>query len=170
MGRFNARQLRVPESSFYNSGPPSAAELVSGFVAFNPHARFTVDGHHIERTATTWEKWSPDQPTSAHWYGEETLRDLIAAYIANGEKTVREFVSEFRGISSSAKQTVVSEGWSGKRLSDFVVDGDVDPSFVVDILRRMQDASTPPPPSASFSIPLALATPITAGARILYGF
>jgi hypothetical protein len=95
--------------------PPSAADLISGFNAFNPHVSFILNDVRIERTSPTWEKWRPDDPTSAHWYTAETLRDLIAAHIGNERqggrvKTVREFVSEFRGLSSTAKQKRV--GWT----------------------------------------------------------
>ena len=64
--------------------------------------------------------------TSAHWYTVETLRNLIAAYIAHGRnggqpKTVRAFVSEFRGLSSTVKQKEVTAAWSGRaHLDDFV--------------------------------------------------
>jgi len=144
------RLLREPEPDSYNS-TPSAAELVAGFAAFNPHATFVLDGVSIDRTEPEWKKWSPDQPTSAHWYNAETLRDLIAAYIARErdggpEKTVREFVAEFRGLSSTKKQKTVTEGWSGRRLHDFVVDGDVDQEFIVGLLNRMQAESSPVQP------------------------
>ncbi len=147
------RLLRELSPDSYNR-PPTAAELVAGFVAFNPHAAFILDGQRTARTSTDMRwKWSPNQPTSAHWYNAETLRDLIAAYIARErdgapERTVREFVAEFRGLSATAKQKVVTEGWSGKRLHEFVAGGDVDPKFVMQLLTRMQAASTAPPATA----------------------
>jgi len=78
----STRLLREPAVTSYNVPPPTAAELVSGFVAFNPHTTFILDGKRFERTSGTFKKWSPQQPSSAHWYNSETLRDLIAAYIA----------------------------------------------------------------------------------------
>ena len=146
----STRLLREPKCSFYNA-VPTAAELIAEFAAFNPHATFTLDGQRFERTPTDWKKWSPNQPTSAHWYDEVTLRDLIAAYIARErdggrERTVREFVSEFRGLSSTAKQKAVTGAWSGKRLHDFVRGGDVDDNFVAELLAEMQAASSPPAP------------------------
>lgn len=144
----SARCLREPEDGSYR-----AAELVAGFAAFNPHATFVLDGERFDRTLGDWPKWSPRQPTSAHWYNEETLRDLVAAYITRErntgtEKTVRDFVAEFRGLSGTQKRKAVTEGWSGHRLRDFVVDGDVDPAFVRELLRRMQAASAAPPAKA----------------------
>ncbi len=146
----STRQLNDQEWSFYNA-VPTALDLVTGFAAFNPHATFVLDDQRFEPTVTEWKKWRPDQPTSAHWYDAETLRDLIAAYIAwertgGAERTVREFVAEFRGLSGTAKQKSVTAGWSGQLLHDFVTDGDVDPDFVAELLTRMQFESTPPPP------------------------
>src|SRR5215467_14335425 len=63
-------------------------------------------------------------------------------------RTVREFVAEFRGLSATGKQKVVTEGWAGKRLHDFIVDGDLDPQFVKVLLTRMQEASSAPPAKA----------------------
>ena len=140
--------IREPTDDSYNP-VPTARELVAGFAAFNPHATFTLDGETHQHTVSVWQKWSPDQPTSAHWYDSKTLRDLIAAYIAKEHddgRTVREFVSEFRGLAGTAKQKKVTEGWSGKRLHDFVIDGDVDPEFVAALLNRMQAASMAPSP------------------------
>jgi DNA topoisomerase VI subunit B len=152
----STRLLREPEADSYNA-VPTAAELVAGFAAFNPHATFVLDARRFERTMDEWKKWAPDLPTSAHWYSAETLRDLIAAYIARErdggpERTVREFVSEFRGLSGTAKQKTVTEGWSGKRLHEFVVDGDVDDAFVAELLARMQSESSAPPAKALGSI------------------
>lgn len=145
----SATLINEPDANSYNP-VPTARELVAGFAAFNPHATFTLDGETFERSKSDyWSKWQPDQPTSAHWYDGETLRDLIAAYISqerDGGRTVREFVSEFRGLSGTAKQKRVADGWSGKRLHDFIVDGDVDPGFVAELLQRMRTASKAPSP------------------------
>ena len=140
--------IRDPDANSYNR-VPTARELVAGFAAFNPHATFTLDGETHQHTVTGWQKWSPNQPTSAHWYDAETLRELIAAYIAqerDGGRTVREFVSEFRGLAGTAKQKQVTEAWSGKRLHDFIVDGDLEPGFVTELLQRMQAHSKVPAP------------------------
>lgn len=151
----SARLLRGETGDSYKR-PPTAAHLIACFVAFNPHATFIINGKRKERVIETSDKWAPNQPTSAHWYSTENFRDLIAAYIAAGrsgtQKTVREFVSEFRGLSSTIKQKAVTDGWTGKRLADFVVDGDIDKGFVAMLLKRMQDASTPPPAKALGSI------------------
>src|SRR5262249_2264358 len=70
-----------------------------------------------------WAKWRPHHPTSPHWYDAARLRRLMGAYIARDQdhgrepRTVREFVSEFRGLSGTAKQKSVLEEIGAARLS-----------------------------------------------------
>jgi DNA topoisomerase VI subunit B len=112
---------------------PDAATLLRHYAAFNPHAAFTLaDGHGLKLspTAETVAKWQPSDPTSPHWYTVARLQELIAAYLhqerAGGRaRTVREFVSEFRGLSATGKQKAVTQaaGLSGAWLRD-LIDGD----------------------------------------------
>ena len=152
----STRLLTEPAIDSYNAAP-IARELLEGFAAFNPHATFTLNRQRFERTEPTLRKWRPDHPTSAHWYNEESLRDLIAAYVVeerNGgrARTVREFVAEFRGLSSTVKQKAVTVAWTGKHLHSFVIDGDIDPDFVRELLSEMQSASSAPAPKKLGSI------------------
>jgi len=70
-----------------------------------------------------WDKWRPHHPTPPHWYDEARLRRLMGAYIARDQdrgcepRTVREFVSEFGGLSGTAKQKLVLEEIGASRLS-----------------------------------------------------
>lgn len=132
---------------------PTAEDLIAGYAVFNPHASFTLNGKRTERTLADWRKWWSDSPTPAHWYTEEALRNLIAANVAaeraGGEaRTVRGFVSEFRGLSSTAKQKGVTREWSRSYLHDCVVNDDIDPKFVAELLARMTAATNAPKPSA----------------------
>jgi DNA topoisomerase VI subunit B len=129
---------------------PSAGELIENYAAFNPHATFAFGGMMFEAAVPGWRKWRPGDPTSPHWYTPETLRDLVAAYIAGGQKrrTVREFVSEFRGLSSTAKQKEVARELTGVYLADLVQNGDVDMPTVQRLLADMQAAYRPPKPAA----------------------
>ena len=79
---------------------------------------------------------------------------LIAAYVAhdadNGRsRTVRELVSEFRGLSGSAKPKVVlgAAGLSREPLSRLVVDGRIDPIISGKLLEAMRENSKPVPPA-----------------------
>jgi DNA topoisomerase VI subunit B len=129
--------------------------LLKGYAAFNPHASFTrlFGGRRDEISATDpgWQKWRPADPTSPHWYRPETLRNLIAAYLtASADKTLREFIAEFRGLSRSATQKALTTplGLTGARLSDLVSDGDVSLDKVARLLAAMQRESRPVKPAA----------------------
>jgi DNA topoisomerase VI subunit B len=152
---------RAP-SDFYK-GPaeiPGLHALMSAYAMCNPHAAFRLDGPHREgahwpATNAAWQKWRPSDPTSPHWYSAERLGALIAAYLADEQaggkpRTVREFIAEFRGLSSTTKQKVVAEaaGLSGARLHDLVAGADLDLQAVGRLLRAMQEASRPVSPAA----------------------
>lgn len=141
----SARQLLQGEDAHFLQ--PSAFDLIADYAAFNPHASFTINGQRFDRTAEQWNKWRTTDPTPPAWYSPDTLRNLIAAYLASDdEKTVREFVSEFKGLSSTGKQKAV--GYARDLLADHVADGDVDQAFVETLLQRMQATAKPPKPSA----------------------
>jgi hypothetical protein len=101
--------------------------LTESYAWLNPHLSLRVswDGEvKIDAKASnpTWDKWLPSWPTSPHWYNKSRFRRYMAAHIANrGNVTVREFISEFRGLSSTAKQKVLLEeiGASHVSLHDF---------------------------------------------------
>jgi DNA topoisomerase VI subunit B len=100
-------------------------------------------------------KWTPASPTSPHWYSLERFERLIVGYIKHDldhrrERTVREFVSEFRGFSGSAKQSQVlkATGLSRASLSG-LVDGDrIDRQKIAALLEAMQAGSQPVKPAA----------------------
>src|SRR5262245_46324319 len=134
----------------------SAYDLVREYAAVNPHSTFTYHepgeecSERLERTTDTWRKWLPRDPTSAHWYTVARLRTLVTAYIAEERRggrrrTVREFVCEFAGLSSTAKQKQVTEaaGLSRASLHDLVVGSDVSHDGVRGLLVAMQEACRP---------------------------
>src|SRR5262249_33574001 len=140
---------------FYNAEP-----LLAGFACFNPHAKFCLtrpdeDLFETEVAAPGWEKWRPDRPTSPHWYSAERLQGLIAALITEERRgrpavTVRAFVSQFAGLSSSAKQRRVCEAAGLKRawLHDLVRGNDLDRDACQRLLSTMQAAVKPIKPRA----------------------
>jgi DNA topoisomerase VI subunit B len=129
-------------------------DLIEAYSAFNPHAVFRFhDRAWNETPAVSWRKWLPNDPISPHWYTAQTLRDLVAAHISaekdgGRKRTVREFVSEFRGLSSTIKQKRVTGNLSGVYLHDLVKNGDLDMKKVTDLLTAMQAASVAPKPLA----------------------
>jgi DNA topoisomerase VI subunit B len=127
-------------------------QIAESYVWMNPHMTLTVvwNGNETRYTATApdWAKWSPREPTSPHWYGEEHLRRLIAAYISHDQdrkanRTVREFVAEFRGFKGSAKQKAVLDATSMSRtnLSDLAVKGEIDVARTDALLTAMKTFS-----------------------------
>ena len=66
---------------------------------------------NIKASNPNWKKWLPSWPTCPHWYDVSRFRRYMAAHIDNRETiTVREFISEFRGMTGTAKQkTVLAE-------------------------------------------------------------
>jgi DNA topoisomerase VI subunit B len=114
------------------------ADLIAEYAAFNPHASFDFNGTSYPASDPAWSKWRPNQPTSAHWYRPEDLRALIAAYINEADRPVRDFIAEFAGLRRTQvrKDVLEDAGNTANRLSDLVRDGDVDMAAV----ERLRDA------------------------------
>jgi hypothetical protein len=89
-------------------------ELVEAYAWLNPHLTLRGvwlgrDFVNVKATNPDWEKWRPRNPTSPHWYSESSLQRYMAAHVARDRdtgrlRTVREFVGEFPGLSSTAIQ------------------------------------------------------------------
>jgi DNA topoisomerase VI subunit B len=133
-------------------------QIADDFTWLNPHLALTTDwfGEQatVGATAPSWEKWRPSEPTSAHWYEPQHLERLIAAYVAHDrdcgrERTCREFISEFRGLSGSAKQKAVLDytGLAREPLSGLAIGGSVDMALVSRLLSAMQANSKPVKPA-----------------------
>jgi DNA topoisomerase VI subunit B len=134
---------------FYRCSLKTALEwLVRNYAAFNPHATFHFGDLHLKASDPKWTKWRTDQPSSAHWYRISDLRNLIAAYITAGDRPVRDFIAEFTGLrGTQIRQKVLTEAdISGSRLSDFVINGDVDQLKVDRLLAAMRANSKPVKP------------------------
>src|SRR5262249_19156614 len=101
--------------------------LAEAFASFNPHLTLRVfwNGElkvDAKATGPGWRKWLPSWPTCAHWYDQSRLRRYMAAHIShNSAVTVRDFISEFRGMTATAKQkAVLAEiGGSHVKLGDY---------------------------------------------------
>ncbi len=142
------------EEAFEGGFLQVAEDFVRQYAAFNPHATFRIGATIFRATNVTWNKWKPQEPTSPHWYTPETFRDLIAAYVSKERatdqkpKTLREFISEFRGLSSTIKQKGVLKGMERAYLHDLVSSEDVDMKKASKVLKTMQAATTAPKPAA----------------------
>lgn len=152
---FDEDEDEPDEEDEENAPPRTFADdlrfLVGGFATFNPHATFhlCLDGETVTFAASlpNWQKWRTDDLTSPHWYTADDLRTLIAGHISaqNGTKTVRELVSEFRGLTGTAKQTQVvnAAGLNRQCMNDLITDDNIDMAKVGALLRAMQEASRP---------------------------
>ena len=127
--------------------------LLLSYAAVNPHASFSYHGGFqidLNRTSTECSKWTPSNPTSAHWYDRERITSLIGAYLANERetdthRTVRDFVGEFKGLAGTVKRKAVTEELDLSRsyLEDLVTDGALDRGTIADLLDAMQNNSKP---------------------------
>lgn len=162
---------------FVNSGtrvtvnwPDSACSILDGakarFLQFagdyawlNPHLTISVDWFgewwSHDATSTKWPKWKPSDPTSAHWYQPKQLERLIAAYVAHDadhghDRTVRELVSEFRGLSSSKKQKAVLDttGLARANLSGLCDGRQLNSALIEKLAAAMKEHSKPVKPQA----------------------
>jgi DNA topoisomerase VI subunit B len=117
----------------------------------NPHLDLAVEWNgerrHYPASVATWEKWLPSQPTCPHWYNQARLERLIGAHVTHGRNqlTVRQFISEFRGLSGTAKQAAVLEriGLSRAPLESLCPGGEFDKSKIAALLAAMKAAAKP---------------------------
>jgi DNA topoisomerase VI subunit B len=159
----NGTAVRVewPDSprSILESAKGRFLQIAEDYGWLNPHLTISVDWAErlaIEATDSTWgtKKWLPSDPTSPHWYDRQHLERLVAGYIGhdadNGRnRTVRELVAEFRGLSSTAKQKTVLEatGLGRSRLADLVNGHAIDGDAIDRLIQAMRDNSRPVKPA-----------------------
>jgi hypothetical protein len=140
--------------------------LAESYVRFNPHVtlRGTWRGKEFINVAATnpaWDKWRPSNPTSPHWYDETRLQRYLAAHVARDrdmrrDRTVREFIAEFRGLSGTAVQRKVLRevGCSHQSLADFFGKHKVNLSGIAKLLASMRKHSKLVPRSILASLVL----------------
>ena len=127
-------------------------QIATDYAWLNPNAAITVEwfGERTSIAATdlAWSKWKPSEPTSPHWYTTAHLERLIGAYIKhdadNGrERTVRELVAEFRGLSGTAKQKLVLDatGFAQAPLSALIKGNGFARPKVEELLATMRASS-----------------------------
>jgi DNA topoisomerase VI subunit B len=133
-------------------------KLVRAYTWFNPHLtlRGVWQGKefiNIEAANPDWEKWRPRNPTSPHWYDEARLQRYLAAHVSRDRdlgqsRTVREFISEFRGLSRTALQRkILNEvGCSHQTLAAFFGVDRVNRDGIAQLVAAMKRYSKPVPP------------------------
>jgi DNA topoisomerase VI subunit B len=133
-------------------------QLIEAYAWFNPHLTlrgiwFGDEFIYVEATNPGWEKWRPRNPTSPHWYDEARLQRYLAAHVARDRdlghrRTVRAFLSEFRGLSGTAVQRKILEkvGCSHQSLAQFFGVEQVNRSGIAKLLAAMRRYSKPVAP------------------------
>jgi hypothetical protein len=133
-------------------------QIVLDFFRFSPHMSITTHGfyasdlnHHA--LIPDWQKWTPHEPTSPYWYSLENFRKLITAHIAlsrdgGPDLTIREFIKQFRGLSSTQRQKFITDSIPDvRRLSNLVVnEHELDMSTISHLLSLLQQETKPVPP------------------------
>jgi len=104
-----------------------------------------------EATDPAWAKWKPSDPTSPHWYAPANLERLVAAYVSNeahAGMSVREFVTQFRGLSGTAKgkQVLAETGMTRTDLTG-LANGRLDSEAIARLLEAMKGHSRPVKPA-----------------------
>jgi DNA topoisomerase VI subunit B len=132
--------------------------IIEGYAWVNPHLTlrgswFGQEFINVQATNPDWEKWRPRKPTSAHWYDEARLQRYLAAHVARDRdlgqhRTVRAFLSEFRGLSGTAVQRkILSEvGCSHQSLAQFFGVERVNRAGIAKLLAAMKRYSKPVAP------------------------
>jgi DNA topoisomerase VI subunit B len=108
-------QLPNSASSIVVGDTPAILSFVQDVPVFNPHctlSRRITTNTSVKESASNprWAKWGPSQPIPIQWHTVETFKTLMAAQIAADEdaatsRTVRDFISQFRGMTSPTKQS-----------------------------------------------------------------
>ena len=132
--------------------------LTQSYVFFNPHLSLRGIWHgkqfvNVTATNPNWQKWGPRDPTSPHWYNESRLQRYLAAHVARDldlgrDRTVREFIAEFRGLSGTAVQRkILAEvGCSHQSLAQFFGVEQVNRPGIAKLLAAMKRHSKPVKP------------------------
>jgi hypothetical protein len=116
----------ISASSILEDAKVQFLQIVSGFAWLNPHLTITVDWdgeQSLEKASNpAWCKWRACDPTSAHWYDQSRFARYIGAHVKRDQdlgrdRTVRDFIAEFRGLTASAKQKLVLDEVGASRMS-----------------------------------------------------
>jgi len=142
----------VSASSKLAAAEDQIVQIARAVAWLNPHVRviYRWDASRVVLPPTdpAWNKWPASDPAPAHWYDQESLSRLIAAYVADDEdhgcdRTVREFISEFRGLARSDAQKLVLDETGAARMSLRQFFGNGNSKRVQKLLQAMQEHTKP---------------------------
>lgn len=139
--------------------------LVASFTDLNPHLSLRVTcrwrglryRRAYEASDTDWAKWTPSAPTSPHWYRAPDFERLAGAFLShdrarNTVRVMRDFLTQFDGLSGSAKRKAVLEevGLQRASMDRLLVPGrdEFDHDLVRRLLMTMKATARPIKPKA----------------------
>jgi hypothetical protein len=141
-------------SSILEAAKSRFLQIAERFAWLNPHMTLTItwfgEIQRFDASNPAWKKWKASDPTSIHWYNRAQFERLIAACVRHDQdrgnnRTVRDFVSTFRGLSGSSKQKAVLDatGLAREPLSRLINNGGFDDELVKRLREEMQRCSKP---------------------------
>ena len=155
-------RLGSPDS--YNAHQDMVS-LLHRYALFNPHLALTArigSSHELafRPTSPDWKRWKPSSPPVPAWYDIERFRRLFGACLnADRERGkarfVREWISQFRGVSATArcKAILAATGLAGATLEALVTSGGKpDDGKLMMLLTEMQDVAGRPPKPESLGV------------------
>jgi DNA topoisomerase VI subunit B len=154
--RLPAVSISEFERDLFEYNKDGFLDLARSYTWLNPHLSLRVSWNgkvviDAKASDTAWTKWLPTWPTSPHWYDKGRFRRYMAAHIANRSNiTVREFISEFRGMSATAKQkkVLLETGTSHVSLREFFGRRKANGDNIARLLAVLTKHTKPVPPAA----------------------
>ena len=95
---------------------PHATVKILDFDGRGEHANFnakTEDFYQGQALPATWRKFLPTDLPSAWWFNLKDFEALVYAHIAHDDLSLRDFVKQFRGLTSTARIKAVAEQFQG---------------------------------------------------------
>jgi hypothetical protein len=128
------------------------------FALLNPHLSLKIEWHgkrtFIPAIDPGWKKWRACDPISAHWLTPERFQKFLAAHVTldrqqGTDRTVREMVAQFDGLTSTAKQRLVLDATDLSRthLSALALNGRMDSDTIGRLLTEMKRHTRPVKPT-----------------------
>lgn len=108
---------------------PVTHNPVIQFALFNPHAKFFYNGKDYQPALdTTIKKWTPNLPTSPHWYDVESLKTLANHLLRDSREqglplTIRQFIGKFDRLKRTDIQRDIGEAIAPFSLLEDLTDG-----------------------------------------------
>ena len=143
---------------------PDVSRWAQDYAAINPHATFAVQaagcgGSEVREVYKPagqdgWRKWTPDKPTSAHWYTSDDLAALVSAHrrARKGEPplAIGRFIRSFHGLTGNQPAARVKA--AVPHVSS-LADLEEHPDRIGVLLAAMQAQSRAPKPAELGKVP-----------------